>query len=274
MSALVDISTASGMISNYALGELPRAGWGHVHSCFSSSLNIQTEGLLLHVGDVESPLSCLGLTLPTQSMRALLSSCEAGTFVRFTDGSFTAYGRKAAYRVRFGDMDVVDCSIPRIGEEEAGRLVPLLREVRPGRDLGLERNEEFDCCSEVLLSRSDDKRLQTCVRWLIGRGRGLTPSGDDLLVGYGTALWMLGMPRPFCDVVVSESSRKTTDVSIAYLKAMVEGYANSDYCALARACVDREVDVCRRLIRRLMNVGSTSGRDGLYGFALGLGAVA
>lgn len=59
---------------------------------------------------------------------------------------------------------------------------------------------------------------------LVGRGPGLTPSGDDVLAGALLVLRALGVPSPLPDVV-REASHRTTTLSASLLDAAAEGYA-------------------------------------------------
>jgi hypothetical protein len=151
-------------------------------------------------------------------------------------------------------------------------VLPLLRDLDLMSRTGLAgeaRLEEVATTLADAVATEDD--LARCVEYLIGRGPGLTPSGDDLLVGYGVGKWMLGRQHPFADVVarVSRGSR-TTDVSRAYLAAMTEGYANRGYCELGDALAEGSGDALPRILNELLLVGHTSGADGLLGFALAL----
>jgi hypothetical protein len=139
--------------------------------------------------------------------------------------------------------------------------------------------------------------LEGCVRFdidlatrgvnaLIGLGLGLTPSGDDLLVGLLAGLWCYpasdhqqAFLENFSTAVVAASGH-TTDVSRAYLKWAARGCVAQRLYDLAGAIVrpsspDRGAHLKRqvyRLARQALAVGSTSGADGVYGLLLGLAA--
>ena len=61
-------------VSDYALGHLSQRATGTVHSVFSSSLNVELDGLLLHLGSSDAPLSCLGANVDAEEMPALVGS--------------------------------------------------------------------------------------------------------------------------------------------------------------------------------------------------------
>jgi hypothetical protein len=116
------------------------------------------------------------------------------------------------------------------------------------------------------------------IRRLIGCGPGLTPAGDDLIVGFLAGLWSThgGDParRRFLDAlaaVVTATAEATGDISRAYLQHATLGSVAEPLARLARAIADGaplpEVD---RAAGTALRVGHTSGGDGVLGLLLGL----
>ncbi|ACQ78844.1 hypothetical protein Bcav_0581 [Beutenbergia cavernae DSM 12333] len=107
--------------------------------------------------------------------------------------------------------------------------------------------------------------------WLVGRGPGLTPSGDDALVGAVGALHARRLPdraadgvRALAELVATRGSALTTDVSCAYLRDACRGRFAGP---LRRALAARPGVVGSAAIRDLLAVGHTSGADTLLGIA-------
>lgn len=109
---------------------------------------------------------------------------------------------------------------------------------------------------------------------LVGLGWGLTPSGDDLLVGLLAALWgraLKGPQRAVRDALaacVRRAAVATGDVSACYLHHAAAGRVTERLRALAAALVgggDLEPAMASALA-----VGSTSGADGVLGLLNGL----
>ena len=67
---------------------------------------------------------------------------------------------------------------------------------------------------------------QEVTNYLIGRGEGLTPSGDDILVAYQTILFILADERAAA-LASFGSKLSTTDVSKGYIASSAKGYVNS-----------------------------------------------
>jgi Protein of unknown function (DUF2877) len=95
---------------------------------------------------------------------------------------------------------------------------------------------------------------------VLGRGPGLTPSGDDLLAGLLVGAWSFGLPAdPLRAVVRSHAPSLTTEVSAALLGCACRGESIPELTAMVLALtrspaeVDSALDV-------LAAIGHTSGR--------------
>lgn len=101
---------------------------------------------------------------------------------------------------------------------------------------------------------------------LVGRGPGLTPSGDDALAGallVRRGLGVLppaGAPDPLVAAVRSRLPA-TTAVSGALLAAAADGWATPEVVALVEAAVAGDADGLRRALPPVLAVGHTSGAD-------------
>jgi hypothetical protein len=113
---------------------------------------------------------------------------------------------------------------------------------------------------------------------LIGLGSGLTPSGDDLLVGYLAGLWcttkdrsarakfITGLAKTIIDL-----SGKTNDISRTYLYHAAQGQVSSRLSDLAEAiCRGKNPERLSDIAEAAMNLGHTSGLDTVTGLLIGL----
>ena len=115
---------------------------------------------------------------------------------------------------------------------------------------------------------------------LIGLGPGLTPSGDDLLVGYLTGLWCTGREKSermqfiaSLGKAILRSSRKTNDISRTYLYHAVRGQVSSRLANLAAAMARGEhSQSLLETAETAMKIGHTSGMDAVTGMLVGLAA--
>lgn len=109
--------------------------------------------------------------------------------------------------------------------------------------------------------------LATAVNQLAGLGPGLTPAGDDFLLGLLLGLWAT---RPEAEVielterVVETAVSRTTQLSAAWLQAAAQGEAWLAWHNLLAAL--RVGDNWQHPLHRILNNGATSGIASLLGF--------
>lgn len=120
------------------------------------------------------------------------------------------------------------------------------------------------------LAQPSAELLQTAARQLAGLGSGLTPSGDDVLVG--TLICLSVIPgddhRARRDAMLAATQGRTTRISEAYLAAAARGEAGEAWHDLVRSLRESENTTIESATRRVMAFGETSGADMLAGFVL------
>lgn len=109
-------------------------------------------------------------------------------------------------------------------------------------------------------------RLAEAVVGLVGLGRGLTPAGDDYLVGVMAALWLTGQAELLADLITAAAAR-TTRLSAAYLRAAARGEFAEPWHHLALALLAADIAATVEAMARIAGYGASSGRDSLAGFA-------
>lgn len=123
--------------------------------------------------------------------------------------------------------------------------------------------------------RSEDARAS--IMPLIGLGPGLTPSGDDFLVGYLAGLWSTAGDSPprtqFLAALkgeVSAMARSSNVISCAYLRSAAEGEVAEPIAKLAQQLKQaKDTTSVRMATQAALHVGHTSGTDGVLGLLLG-----
>jgi len=111
----------------------------------------------------------------------------------------------------------------------------------------------------------------------VGWGEGLTPAGDDYLVGLCAALGALvqghAARRAFLARMrgfVSAQCVRTTPISAHWLRLASRGHFNADLLGALNALrAGRDAHVARVALDALMGVGATSGADALTGILSG-----
>jgi hypothetical protein len=104
---------------------------------------------------------------------------------------------------------------------------------------------------------------------LAGLGDGLTPAGDDFLVGAMTALWLRFPPADaarLAGVMAQAAVPRTTLFSGAWLQAAARGEAAASWHLLVEAFITDEATAVRQAGQRILQTGHTSGAAALAGF--------
>jgi hypothetical protein len=140
-----------------------------------------------------------------------------------------------------------------------GILTPLERSASPGL---------VDLSSG--LRQADHARVARGARTLAGRGPGLTPSGDDILVGCLLALTALPHVggASVREAIAHSARHRTTQISTAYLDAAARGEASEAWHRFVAAMSVSDAVRVVGAARELLVVGETSGSDMLGGFVL------
>lgn len=133
-----------------------------------------------------------------------------------------------------------------------------------------------DAVADALAGRPD------AVARLVGRGPGLTPSGDDALAATLLARRALGMlpppgrsgaPDPLVAAVRSRLPT-TTAVSASLLAAAADGWATPEVVTLVEAAARGDAAAVRAALPPVLAVGHTSGADLVAGLHTALATLA
>lgn len=125
----------------------------------------------------------------------------------------------------------------------------------------------------------DAGMLLDALQALVGLGPGLTPSGDDYLVGYLTGLWStinshLAQPARFIEALgasLQEMAPRTNQISNTYLQHAAQGRVSQPLATLARAIArGSDLQIIQEATQVAVQIGSTSGADGVLGLLVGL----
>lgn len=132
----------------------------------------------------------------------------------------------------------------------------------------------------VLIDATSHLQVDTAINAvspLIGLGPGLTPSGDDFIVGYLAGLWSTAGNHStrlrFMSSLgswLSQAADDTNSISRTYMKSAVNGNVSEPIATVAqRIGQAKSMDGVREATRIALQVGNTSGTDGVLGLLLG-----
>jgi hypothetical protein len=122
------------------------------------------------------------------------------------------------------------------------------------------------------LAAHDALQAAEGARALAGLGGGLTPAGDDFVVGALLAAW-LGEYGPGAEALggamADAVAPRTTTLSAAYVRAAAGGECIAQWHALLNALGGGDWTAVEAAVGRLVAIGHTSGADSLAGFLAG-----
>lgn len=106
---------------------------------------------------------------------------------------------------------------------------------------------------------------------LAGLGTGLTPAGDDFLMGAMLAVWSVAEPtwaERASRALLEAATPRTHRISRAWLRAAAAGEAAEPWHSLVRALIGGRQRPLRQAVGRIARQGHTSGADTLTGFVV------
>ena len=131
----------------------------------------------------------------------------------------------------------------------------------PDADMAETIPPEIEPFYQELLSaieKNDFAAARSPTTTLAGLGQGLTPAGDDFLIGLIFALWVWKPQSEWMSRLAEWAAPQTTTLSAAYLRAAACGEAHIYWHNLA----DRHPDA----VAQILSVGHSSGHDAWSGF--------
>jgi Protein of unknown function (DUF2877) len=126
--------------------------------------------------------------------------------------------------------------------------------------------------SNSLLSSLADADLSssiTAARPLAGLGAGLTPTGDDFLMGALYATWIihpLEIASGLAKVIAENAAPLTTSLSAAWLRSAGKGEAGILWHHFFDALISFDPVSIQKSMNKILAVGETSGADAMAGF--------
>jgi len=125
--------------------------------------------------------------------------------------------------------------------------------------------------------RLDSQIAKDAAQKMIGLGPGVTPSGDDVLIGFLAGLYSTAENEPERLAFIQtfgESlallSKETNEISRTYLHHAIHGQFSSSMSALLDAINDGAEEQLISALKDAMRVGHSSGMDSVTGLLMGL----
>jgi hypothetical protein len=260
---------------------LPARFLARVHSVFRQVSNLELEsGLLISVMDAALPAQPGAVRVvvpPGLDFSALLApgepaACRAGVL---------RVG--AALQVDLRGAESWHARLPRFSweptREQAWRAAWACWREAPSHEGSVALARGLTAAQAALAAR-DTGALLAAAESLLGVGPGLTPSGDDALVGLLVALGCMAPVDPSADAVrrtlaawTRANADRTTPIARAYLLHGADGRFGAQWIALAEALASGDPGRAEDATRDARRLGASSGADGVQGMLAGLAAV-
>ena len=296
-AGLVRVHRAS-MISDAVPRRIARAGVEplRVQSIYRSVVNIATADGLLTIAaaeggglpngilaDLGRDWRAIGLQpgMVVVANNAQIRAPDAGLEIQFADAPRwsprlpASAGATEAAAARWGRRTAATRSIAR-ARASAGGFGPLLRE-----DVAHDPDGYVDAARPMLaqlivaLEIGDRGLAAEAATRLIGLGQGLTPSGDDVLVGIEAALHALARPTAgFLVLATGGVEGRTTALAATLLRHAASGEFAERLHVLLGALLGSDDEAIPAAIDRAVAWGATSGTDCLLGVLIGLDVAA
>lgn len=269
-------NTNRGAVSSLLPPLLNKHQMGKVHSVFSKGMNLQFGQDYVFISGGFLPLSAIGIKLPDDLFKGLMDAARVGDLVVKKNGQIKIYCKNGVISLNTPQYQVVDLRVPRLHFNKKSISKTKLYSHLIAMDLhertGLGVNEKTRYHIGQLVHSSWLKNdIGDHINYFIGRGLGLTPSGDDLLSGFTMALKAFSKDRSFTRVLQASLLKKTTTfVSQAYYKALFNDHLSENFIKLIGLLEISDIDEIEYTIKDLQSYGHTSGNDTLFGFLLGL----
>lgn len=249
-----------------------------IHSQFESGCNLALPPFLCFIGNKNEALVPYGILLDKEDLPVFLEQAASSGCFRWNEKERALYLDSIRLclkntRIYSSFIQKKDYSIDREGLSMFERLIDWNLPTGFGESIGsflMTEKKEVEELYQVFIKPKEEAE-KTIKRW-IGRGRGLTPSGDDFLMG------LLYMDRicPILEMPFLQSLKTlidhqyTTDISGHYYHCALEGYFNYVLVELLDALIQKNSPQMKRCIDRIKMIGSTSGCDMLSGMAAGV----
>jgi hypothetical protein len=260
-------------MSDYIVDVVTSRNTGIVHSMFANSINIKIEGKIININARQDFLSSFGLRVSKIKVDEIIKYCELNNVVVIKNHEIWIYGRYKEIIISLLDYKSVNLKIPILSVSNIlkSKVIDKLEQLDYLNGLGIENTQTLKEVNQYLKTSSltDLEANEEAMMYLIGRGQGLTPSGDDLLMGFTMILMSIGVDKPWSLQLEKMVKDKSTDISLAYYKALFDKHISSYLLDLLISINQLDEMGMDKSVLTLVNYGNTSGYDTLFGCYIG-----
>lgn len=236
---------------------------------FSNSINIKVDGQLININSKHDFLSSFGLMTSKATIEEALKYCESGNVVVIKNHEVLLFGRDKEVKISLAHAKTVNLEIPKVSAMNIlkTKVLEKLESLKLIEKIGMENSPELEKIMGYLSESAleDVEMNEDLMKHLIGRGKGLTPSGDDFLIGYTMILKSTEEDQHWSSQLGKMIQNKSTDVSLAYYKALLDGHLSSYLKDFLQSLQRLDQPNIEKSILSIIGYGHTSGYDTLFG---------
>lgn len=225
------------------------------HSSFRNGINFEYNENLLFIGNRLVPF---GIRVPETMFDWRVF--DEFTQCKITPTYINIYNSKASILINLQEVRGVSCSLANsnISKELCELLEEKLEAIELDNGFNMKPSEFGNSARLHYFSLKD----------LVGRGIGLTPSGDDIIIGYAFGCILTNGNTDQIKFLDEIDVSSTTRVSREYFKYVKQSLFSIELVNLVESLKGkRKID---HSIQEIINIGSTSGIDTLTGILLRL----
>lgn len=272
---------------------LSKKGQGYVHSIFSNGFNLNMDDSLIFIGNRKNGLLPFGIHLQENDTFKAVSSVKNGEAVYWDAKTNALQFSTISISLDKGQSfhnEITPLQNDRLLKTDFERFCSQLTAIKGltglDVDINLFLNKWIDTGKKEWLgsepylmklidavTSSDTDLIEKVLRYFLGRGKGLTPSGDDLIVGlfafdatsnFISSLFYQQLSR------LLESEPITTDVGREYLRYAARHEFSSTVTDLLNLLASDDHVRFNQAFQNLLSVGHSSGMDTLLGILIGM----
>lgn len=258
-------------------------GYGFCHSIFDNVINLEFEKhplvSIIKEGNSTQPYS---YTLNRIDFEELKKSLHVNDRC-YKDKNTLFFGGD----VQIEESGIFDSSIETIEDISSVNITKMIDWLNEFLNNHAVRNDLFE---RVFENKNTNSRIDIGIHKLrnieiednlincIGHGVGLTPSSDDLCVGYFAVMYKLGIiEKSKLDLLVNwlvkYGDSYTNKISLKFLVCILQGYIEEDIDCCLNALIHSNYEEFMIKAKKLLDHGSSSGSDIMLGLLLALNSI-
>lgn len=252
-----------------------------VHSCFESGFNIKVNKFLCFVGNRKNTKLPYGILLKEQHISPLLELMN-GRKISFLWNKEMSQLVTEEITIELKGcksfssfLDQKPCKISRCCFDLLKDNIDM--NMKTGLGVSLEQlinedNRARETLYSSFQSKEKDFIKSVLLKW-VGYGLGLTPAGDDFLVGILFAHRICNiLSEEFLEELeeIIKEEKYTTDISTHYYISAFENCYNDALLDMYQALITVDKKMMRKSIDKILEFGHTSGRDMMAGILVGV----